>query len=241
MDTRSAAYASLPRFDSEPKRDFSSKKTDADQDLPSSGRGSFIVEIILLVLCVLGHVALVAAFVVLIVVRKRRDGRPIHFDGDDMGEVTGYLYQKLANKPGAVVKVRIPAIYPVFCSRRLRQVYLVPFLYLTQKLALRRNIRVKHSLTAMDDQANAWLGLGATVPVLWRYKDMFSSEGRKTRRSDLAALGFIFCIVFYLGASLLLGIAASDLFIFANTYGTRGYQNLTSPALMANMSQNAGW
>ena len=73
----------------------------------------------------------------------------------------------------------------------------------------------------MDDQAHAWLGLGATVPVLWRYKDMFYKDARATRHNDLKTLGFLLCIVFYSGASLLLGVAAADLFVFANSSGRR--------------------
>ncbi|GJE93639.1 hypothetical protein PsYK624_097990 [Phanerochaete sordida] len=224
MDTHAAAYASLPHLEDDSKPEFRKKYTDEEDETPTSGRGSFIIEVTLIVICILGHVALVTAFVVLIIIRHRRDGKPLNFDDNKLGQVTGYLYQRLANKPSAIIKV-----------------YLVPLLYLTQKLALRRNVRARQTLTAMDDQASAWLGLGATVPVLWRYHDMFSRGSRATRSGDLKTLGFIMCIIFYLAASLLLGIVATDLFIFANAHGTNGYQNLTAPALMTNMSENAGW
>ena len=91
------------------------------------------------------------------------------------------------------------------------QIYLVPLLYVTQKLALRRNIRIQHTLTAMDDKATAWLGLGAAIPVLWRYRDLCRSKD-STWRKEFKALGIILSIILYFLSSLLLTIVTPHLF-----------------------------
>ncbi|GJE93642.1 hypothetical protein PsYK624_098020 [Phanerochaete sordida] len=221
-----AAYDALPHFDDDARSDL--RKDGADHEPEGKptppGRGSALVEITLLLSCVLAHAALVAFFVVLIVMRKPRDGKLINFDNNKLGTVTGYVYEQLTNKPSWIIKA-----------------YTVPLLFITQKLALRHVVRADQTLTAMDDQAHAWLGLGATVPVLWRYKDLFSKDSRRTRRDDLKTLAFLVCVVLYLGAGLVLGMVATDLFVFANTWGTNGYQNLTSPAWMVNMTEDSGW
>ncbi|GJE93647.1 hypothetical protein PsYK624_098070 [Phanerochaete sordida] len=214
------AYDSLPHFDDDARSDIRKGEAEHENEPPPpSGRRSALVEIALVVTCVLAHVALVALFVALLAIQKLRDGRLINFDRNELGSVTGFVYAQLTNKPSWIIKA-----------------YTVPLLFITQKLALRRVVRADHTLTAMDDQASAWLGLGATVPVVWRYKDMLGKGARGTRKADLRTLAFIVCIVLYLGAGLVLGMVATDLFVFANTWGATGYQNLASHMLMDEIS-----
>ena len=111
------------------------------------------------------------------------------------------------------------------------QLYLVPLLYLTQLLALRRDLHVEQTLTAMHDKSQAWLSLGATGVTLWKYRDIFGT--RKSNRNiwwqDLASLAGIICVFLYLAGSLVLTIMAPDLITAGPIFGnTNDFQQLTS-------------
>ncbi len=97
------------------------------------------------------------------------------------------------------------------------QAYLVLLLWYTQKLALRRNLHKKQSLTAIHDQATAWLGLGSAIPVIW---DQFS-----TCVSPL----YVACIFLYLAGLFLLGLTMPMLLSIGAVYDHEArYLNITS-------------
>ncbi|KIP01733.1 hypothetical protein PHLGIDRAFT_505159 [Phlebiopsis gigantea 11061_1 CR5-6] len=182
--------------------------SDSEDTVAFHARRDKILEGFLVALCILGHALLVASFLALDLYARSRMGFLLSFNGASLGEYAGYVYQRVVASPDLVIKV-----------------YLVPLLYITQKLALRRNVRMQHTLTAMDDKATAWLGLGAAVPVLWRYRDLFRRKD-VTWRMDLRALADVACILLYFLASGLLGLVVPYLFQFGNTYGQLKSQKL---------------
>ena len=90
-------------------------------------------------------------------------------------------------------------------------------LYYTQKLALRRNLHKKQKLTAIHDQATAWLGLGSAIPVLW---DQFST---------LVSPFYVICIFLYLAALFVLGITMPILLSVGVVFNNEArYLNITT-------------
>ncbi|KAI0692392.1 hypothetical protein BC835DRAFT_1416597 [Cytidiella melzeri] len=95
--------------------------------------------------CLLLHLLLVACHAALVVIGH--DGHPLHLVQENW-YTFGIFY-----------------IYN-FGPNLVGKAYLVLLLWFTQKLALRRNLHKKQRLTAIHDQATAWLGLGSAIPVL---------------------------------------------------------------------------
>lgn len=111
------------------------------------------------------------------------------------------------------------------------QIYLVPLLYLTQLLALRRDLHIEQTLTAMHDKSQAWLSLGATGVTLLKYRDIFRT--RRTNRDmwyqDLASLASIIFVFLYLVGGLVLAIIAPDLIAAGPVIGNENsFERLTS-------------
>ena len=97
------------------------------------------------------------------------------------------------------------------------QAYLVLLLWYTQKLALRRNLHKKQQLTAIHDQATAWLGLGSAIPVLF---DQFSTW---------VSPFYVVCIFLYLAAIFVLGITMPILFTVGVVFNDEArYLNITT-------------
>jgi hypothetical protein len=52
------------------------------------------------------------------------------------------------------------------------QLYLGLLLMMTQRIALRHAVLQPQNLTTLHDRSNAWLGLGATVGVMWKQRGL---------------------------------------------------------------------
>lgn len=90
-------------------------------------------------------------------------------------------------------------------------------LWLTQKLALRRNLHVPQTLTSVHDKSAAWLGLGTAVGALWNQLWRSDSERRAAQKfktegipyvpkHDFSRLFGIVFIVIYLSGLFVLGL-----------------------------------
>ncbi|KAJ6484899.1 hypothetical protein C8R45DRAFT_931333 [Mycena sanguinolenta] len=81
-------------------------------------------------------------------------------------------------------------------------IYSAVLVFLTQRLATRRNLQKDQMLTATHDNIAAWAGIGAALSLLWD-QGKFSSRG--------SVMG-VLCAVTYLAAVLGLHITSSSLF-----------------------------
>ncbi|GJE92149.1 hypothetical protein PsYK624_083020 [Phanerochaete sordida] len=179
---------------------------------------------LLYVLCILMHVVLLAFFAALVGLRARSKGAAFALDKFIPANLTFEefeLFNKLSLVPNVVIKV-----------------YLVPLLYLTQLLALKRDLHLKQTLTAMHDKSQAWLSLGASGVTIVKYRDLFSRKSRGTTlRQELAALGTVFSVFVYLAGSLVLGIIAPDLIsTFTRSANDTSFEPLL--AALPNIGQN---
>lgn len=97
----------------------------------------------------------------------------------------------------------------------------MPLLYITQKLALRRDLHEEQTLTAMHDKAHAWLSLGATGVTVLKYRNLlrWRKVDAQTWWADLVAFGGVLCVLLYLLGGLLLGIFAPDLVTIGDVIG----------------------
>ena len=99
------------------------------------------------------------------------------------------------------------------------QAYLVLLLWFTQKLALKRNLHKTQTLTAIHDQATAWLGLGSAIPVLLHQWKTLTSV------STL----YVFFILAYLTGLFVLGLTMPILFSIGSVFDHEArYLNITS-------------
>ncbi|KAI0341801.1 hypothetical protein BDW22DRAFT_1358676 [Trametopsis cervina] len=97
------------------------------------------------------------------------------------------------------------------------KLYLVLLLYYTQLLALRRNLHEPQMLTAVHDQATAWLGLGSAIPVLWNQFHACISPF------------YVICIFLYLAALFVLGVTMPSLFSVGVVFNNEArYLNITT-------------
>ena len=97
--------------------------------------------------------------------------------------------------------------------------YLVLLLWFTQKLALKRTLHKENTLTAIHDQATAWLGLGSAIPVLL---------GQRKTTNLISAL-YIFSILAYLIGLFVLGLTMPILFSIGSVFEHEAkYLNITS-------------
>ena len=169
------------------------------------------------------HALLVIGFLVLVILRFTLHDGKISFSGDKLNFVTSNLFYYATVYPNTIIKVSSRV-----SSRRIyladavngAKVYTVPALFIVQKLAFRRNLRVKQSLTSLHDKSSAWLGLGATAPVIWRYRDLFPlRRNDRDWRNSLTAFGGIFCVLVYLVSGLLLALVAPELITTGDTAG----------------------
>ncbi|EKM56780.1 uncharacterized protein PHACADRAFT_63701, partial [Phanerochaete carnosa HHB-10118-sp] len=170
--------------------------------------------ILLFSLCVMLHALLVIGCMVLIILHFTQPRSAISFSGNGLNVVQWNIFYYATVSPNTIIKV-----------------YLVPTLFITQKLAFRRTVHVNQTLTSIHDKTSAWLGLGATAPVLWRYLTAFirKKEDRAAKRGELPAFVGVSLITIYLSCSLLLGIIAPDLVTVADTVGDTGsYQKIAS-------------
>ncbi|GJE92165.1 hypothetical protein PsYK624_083180 [Phanerochaete sordida] len=155
---------------------------------------------LLFCLCILMHIILVAFHAVLVGVRRRRKGTAFVVEPFILGGYVSLedpeLFVKLSLVPNAIIKI-----------------YLVPLLYLTQLLALRRDLHLKQTLTAMHDKSQAWLSLGATGVTVFKYIDLFKRNANRDTKwhQELTSLATVFGVFMYLAGSLVLGIIAPDL------------------------------
>ncbi|KIJ59696.1 hypothetical protein HYDPIDRAFT_118192 [Hydnomerulius pinastri MD-312] len=95
-----------------------------------------------------------------------------------------------------------------------------------QRLALRRNLCLRQTLTATHDLSASWTGLGSALVSLWRQRYIRSS-----------LLGTI-SIVLYLGGIAVLHVTTSTLLSLQSFNGTAAVPVLTSPALSGLSSAN---
>lgn len=109
--------------------------------------------------------------------------------------------------------------------------YLIPVLFLTQKLAFLRNLYVKQSITSLHDKSSAWLGLGQTAPIIWRYREIVSKQKAASKPSQIPAFTGVLLITTYLGASLLLGVIAPDLVMVGGSVGNTSSVQYLVPKL----------
>lgn len=120
------------------------------------------------------------------------------------------------------------------------QVYLVPLLFVVQKLALKRDLNQKQSLTAMHDKSAAWLSLGVTGATMWKYRSLFhiGQPDKEIWRRDIKAFGGVVCILLYLGGVLGLGLIAPDLVTLSGLIGnSTNVARVTS--LLASIGQDS--
>ncbi|GJE92163.1 hypothetical protein PsYK624_083160 [Phanerochaete sordida] len=182
---------------------------------------------LLFCLCILLHVILVAFHAVLVGLRHRRKGAAFVVDKFVPGGLSfedPKLFGKLSLVPNAIIKI-----------------YLVPLLYLTQLLALRRDLHLKQTLTAMHDKSEAWLSLGATGVTLFRYMDLFKRNANRDTKwhQELMSLATVFGVFMYLAGSLVLGIIAPDLIsTFVQDANSTDYERYTPslPSIGQNIS-----
>ncbi|KAI0093544.1 hypothetical protein BDY19DRAFT_917541 [Irpex rosettiformis] len=146
--------------------------------------------------CILLHSLLLACHAILVGVAQ--NGHPLHLVKNAW--YTESFFYVLNFGPNAAGKA-----------------YLVLLLYYTQKLALRRNLHKKQKLTAIHDQATAWLGLGSAFPVLW---DQFST---------CVSPFYVVCIFLYLVGLFILGITMPILFSVGAVFNDEArYLNITT-------------
>lgn len=166
------------------------------------------------------HILLFAFHAVLVIFRYHLGNRAFRIDNLVPDVLSSSLFEKIGFVPNVIIKI-----------------YLVPLLYLTQLLALRRDLHLKQSLTAMHDKSQAWLSLGATSVTLFKYTDLLTGTVVKLRE-ELKAFGNVLSVFVYLAAGLLLGIVAPDLITAEVIYGdTTDFEPLTSS--LSRVGQNA--
>ena len=95
--------------------------------------------------------------------------------------------------------------------------YLAILLFCAQKISLRRHLHAKQNLTAIHDQSQAWLGLGAALQAAW---DQFNVH---------AAPLHVYCIVLYLLGLLGLGITMPRMYDIAQAnHHDTSFLNITN-------------
>ena len=88
------------------------------------------------------------------------------------------------------------------------QTYLAILVLFTQRLALKRDLRVRQTLTAVHDKNNAWLGLASSLVTLFQ------------QLSSRAAPVEVTCIMLYLSFIFSLHVTIPTLFSFLPVNGT---------------------
>jgi hypothetical protein len=80
------------------------------------------------------------------------------------------------------------------------QIYTALLVYVTQTLAMRKNLRTNQTLTATHDSAAAWEGIGSAVVRVW------------DQHSVRASIAGVLSPVLYLGSILVVHITTLALF-----------------------------
>ena len=166
-----------------------------------------------LALCIFLHLLLLAAHIPLVVVAF--NGHPLHLVKDRW--YTKSFFYSYNFGPNFLGKVFYLRFYGSRSSSSLCQAYLVLLLWYTQKLALKRNLHNTKVLTAIHDQATAWLGLGSAIFVLF---DQFST---------CVSPCYVICITLYLAGLFILGLTMPTLFSIGSVFDHQArYLNITN-------------
>ncbi|KIP05637.1 hypothetical protein PHLGIDRAFT_145519 [Phlebiopsis gigantea 11061_1 CR5-6] len=167
----------------------------------------------LFVICVFMHIFLTGLHLTLLVLGFKLQDHSFTVSDDRLNAVTGTIFDYVTLSPNVIIKI-----------------YLVPLLFVTQKLALRKDLHLEQSLTAMHDKSRAWLSLGATSVTLWRYRSLLSlRQDRGQLPNELKAMGTILCVLLYFIGGIALTILAPDLMLPGNIVGDKtSFQRLTS-------------
>lgn len=102
--------------------------------------------------------------------------------------------------------------------------YLALLVLVTQRLALKRDLQSRQTLTAVHDKHNAWLSLGSSVTTMF--------QQFKTR----AAPAGVLAILLYLGSVFVLHITIPALFHLVPVNGTTSSH---WPTTLSNTSVNS--
>ncbi|KAJ7192920.1 hypothetical protein GGX14DRAFT_479462 [Mycena pura] len=143
------------------------------------GLGWLALTPILSLLSLVLHVGLVALHALLVLLWQR-------------GWAHGVL---LPLEDQSMISLTITAISMIFAT-----VYSAILVFLTQKLAARRNLRILQPLTAAHDTAAAWAGIGSAIWRIWQQRQV---------RSSVAS---VISTAVYLGAILALHTTTPALF-----------------------------
>ncbi|KIP03130.1 hypothetical protein PHLGIDRAFT_16082 [Phlebiopsis gigantea 11061_1 CR5-6] len=141
---------------------------------------------LLFILCMVMHAVLVGLHLALVILRYKKHGDEFRITNQRVNDVAEVLFYYVTLAPNAIIKV-----------------YLVPLLFVVQKLALKRDLNQKQSLTAMHDKSAAWLSLGVTGATMWKYRSLFhiGQPDKEIWRRDIKAFGGVVCILLYLGGN----------------------------------------
>ncbi|KAJ6509864.1 hypothetical protein DFH09DRAFT_271536 [Mycena vulgaris] len=159
--------------------------------------------------CILAHIALILLHLALLaILMKGHKEHAIVFESDTQ----------------SIVSPIITAVATVFGT-----VYFSILVFITQKLAMHRNMQRSRTLTALHDNASAWTGIGLAVSTLW------------SQISIPASVIGTMTVTGYLGSIAVLHITTPALFSVElfNTSFQRGIATQGIPELNKTASPNA--
>jgi hypothetical protein len=135
-------------------------------------------------LCLLMHIGLVIAHVVLLVVALKGWEQRLSVPP---GKPSATLQTGLTIATSVFGAVGAPSRRPWHLAERaLSQLYTTLLLVYTQRLALRRNLLQSPTLTSLHDRTASWLGLGSALDILRKQSHIFN-------HSTITAL-YLLCI-----------------------------------------------